>query len=149
MERARGIKTAKTLSEHVPYMKTFFSLSISTVSGILMHWIYIKLYFVDQRNYKTSNAGTHLNAHTLFLQPKHNYFTSNSIQGRTGLSLCMCYRFAVFPLPLTCAFVTVIKAWSYFASTVFCTAKLLCSLLHSITMHSTNSYYYPILLNII
>jgi hypothetical protein len=92
-----------------------------------MHWLLHYTVFCEPKELlNTSNAGTRLNPRARLLQPERNNFTSDSIQRRTGLSLCMCYRFAVFPSPPpTCVIVTVIQAQSYVASTVlmFCLAQ--------------------------
>jgi hypothetical protein len=58
-----------------------------------------------------------LNPNALLLQLKHNNFTSDSIQGRTGLPLRMCYRFAVFPSHPR-GYLTAIQAQRYVASHV-------------------------------
>jgi hypothetical protein len=43
---------AKSLSEHVVFLKTFFPLLISTQSVAFWYNFYTSLYFVNQRNYK-------------------------------------------------------------------------------------------------
>jgi hypothetical protein len=74
-------------------LKTFFPpFNFNIIGDIFIHNCEAK------KLQNTSNASTCLNPHALLLQLKHNNFTSDSMQGRTGLSLRMCYRFAVFPI---------------------------------------------------
>jgi hypothetical protein len=94
MERARWCKTAKSLSQHeYEKWKHFPPFFFDTIDDILILWLYTTQCFVHQRNYKTLAMRSHALTRT-------RYFLIISypiVQGRTGLSLRMCYRFAVFP----------------------------------------------------
>lgn len=99
-------------------VKTLFSLSIST--QWVAFWysdVSTTLYFVKQLQ-NTNNACTRPNTHSLRLQPKRNSFTTPSQQGGTGLPVRMRCRFAAFPFPPACVFVTVNGPGSRFASNV-------------------------------
>jgi hypothetical protein len=58
---------------------------------------YTALYFVNQRKYKTLAMQAHVLARTRYFSSLNVIISHPIVKGRTGLSLSMCYRFAVFP----------------------------------------------------
>jgi hypothetical protein len=98
MEGARGSKPTKSLFEHVYKTENIFPLFISTES--VSFWctnFSTTLYFVNQRNYKTLAVQTHALTRTRYIYNLNVIISHPIVQGRTGLSLSVCYRFAVFP----------------------------------------------------
>jgi hypothetical protein len=90
----------------------FSPFNFDTIGGIFIHRLSHYTVFCEPKVLlNTSNAGTRVNPHALLLQPKPNNLTSDSIQGRTVLSL------RGLSIPHTCVFVTVFQAQIYVAST--------------------------------
>jgi ribosomal protein L24E len=98
IKRARGSKTAKSLCMYRKTENIFYPFNFDTVGGILIHGLLYSLCFVNRRNYKTQAMQTHVLTRTRYFYSL-NVIISYPIvykQG-LGLSLRMCYRFAVFP----------------------------------------------------
>jgi hypothetical protein len=93
---------AKSLSTYTTTENIFSSFNFDTVSGILIQWLsHYNVFCTPKELQNPTNAGTCLNQHILILQPKCNNFTLNvKLQGRTRLSLCVCYALQSFPPPM-------------------------------------------------
>jgi hypothetical protein len=116
LERARGIKTANSLSMY-GFTDNFFPLNFDTVGGILIHWLVQYTVFCEPKERQnTANAGTRLNPHALLLQPKRNNFTSDKTSKDRIICPYVLSLRGLF-LPPTCVVVTINEARSYFAST--------------------------------
>jgi hypothetical protein len=55
------------------------------------------LYFMNSWNYRTHAMQAHALTRTHYFYSLNVIISHLIVQGRTGLSLCMCYHFAVFP----------------------------------------------------
>jgi hypothetical protein len=64
--------------------------------AFLIHWLFTTSYFLNQRNYKTQAMQTHALTRTRYFYSLNVKISHPTVQERTGLSLHMCYRFAVF-----------------------------------------------------
>jgi hypothetical protein len=99
--------------------ENIFPLLISTQSAAF--WFtdfHITLYFVNQRNYKTLAMQAHVFTRTRYFY-NLNVIISHPIVYKEGLGYLFVCAIASRSSPSpTCVFVTVIQAWSYFASAV-------------------------------
>jgi hypothetical protein len=93
-EDGKGKEEQRVCLACIVWLKTFFPFWFRRSC---LHFNTLTVFCEPKELFSTYNADTRFNPHALLLEPKRNNFTSDSIQGRTGLSLRTCYRFAVFP----------------------------------------------------
>jgi hypothetical protein len=81
----------------IEQLKTFISHLILTQSVAFRYTdFYTALYFVNQRNYRPLAVQAHDLTRTRYFYSINIIISHPIVQVRTGLSLRMCYRFAVF-----------------------------------------------------